>query len=158
MDYADARIGRPARVVIRDDDGGLGISGLPNASAGGKHCVDLGRGPRVVGETAGDVLWTVEGDDAARFEIDSETGELTLPAQNFEEPADKDEDNVYDVTVRATDEDERHRRPGGCRDRHGFRLRANFSSRSASRRNLPSEKVAPLLYPLSTENLARSQR
>ncbi|MCY3848983.1 MAG: hypothetical protein OXG12_09535, partial [Cyanobacteria bacterium MAG COS4_bin_21] len=52
-----------------------------------------------------DVRWTISGDDAALFTIDPDSGKLVLPEQNYEEPADQDEDNVYEVTVRATDED-----------------------------------------------------
>lgn len=46
----------------------------------------------------------VGGADAAKFGIDSSTGELTfLSAPNYEAPADSGGDNIYDVTVRASD-------------------------------------------------------
>ena len=53
----------------------------------------------------GAVTWSKAGVDAGVFRIDSRTGVLTLPAQDFENPADDDVDNAYDITVRATDSD-----------------------------------------------------
>ncbi len=54
----------------------------------------------------GNVTWSLEGADAGRFSIESSTGALHLPARDFESPADSNADNVYEVTVRATDADE----------------------------------------------------
>ncbi|MXY16083.1 MAG: PKD domain-containing protein [Acidobacteria bacterium] len=59
--------------------------------------------PSVTGTPSGTVLWTKEGADADRFTIDAMSGVLVLPGQNFEEPADADGDNAYEVTARATD-------------------------------------------------------
>lgn len=48
------------------------------------------------------VTWTIDhGADAARFSILGST--LTLPAKDFELPSDSDLNNVYQVSVRATD-------------------------------------------------------
>ncbi len=104
VDYADAVIGRSGIVTIRDDDTGLTVSGLSDATVE-ENAAWTSSVPSVGGLTAGDVLWTVEGDDAALFAIDSDTGRLALAAQNFEQPADMDKDNEYEVTVRVTDED-----------------------------------------------------
>ncbi len=50
------------------------------------------------------------GDDAALFEIDEDTGELSfINAPDFEDPQDSNGDNVYEVEVTATD-------PGGLSD------------------------------------------
>ena len=56
--------------------------------------------------------WLLEGDDEGDFEIGSTTGILTFkqdssagPMPNFETPRDDDSDNVYEVTVVATDDD-----------------------------------------------------
>ena len=56
--------------------------------------------------------WTLEGDDEGDFEIGSTTGILTFkqdssagPRPNFEIPGDMDSNNVYEVTVVATDDD-----------------------------------------------------
>ncbi|MFH3481902.1 cadherin repeat domain-containing protein, partial [Xanthobacter variabilis] len=47
---------------------------------------------------------SLSGTDAALFKIDAKTGALTFKsAPNYESPADKNKDNVYDVTVLATD-------------------------------------------------------
>lgn len=46
------------------------------------------------------------GDDKALFAIDATTGKVTFKsAPDFENPADKDHDNAYQITVRATDSD-----------------------------------------------------
>ena len=52
-----------------------------------------------------DITWGLSGVDAGAFAI-SETGVLTLlNAPDYEDPTDSDDDNVYEVTVEATDED-----------------------------------------------------
>ena len=51
--------------------------------------------------------FSLEGDDAAAFSLDATTGVLTFSAvPNFEAPVDADEDNVYEVTVIATQDSE----------------------------------------------------
>ena len=52
--------------------------------------------------------WSLSGDDAARFNIGNQdggvAGQLTFKAQpDFEDPADADQDNVYEVTVAVSD-------------------------------------------------------
>ena len=64
---------------------------------------------------AGDTFtWSLEGDDADAFEIGSSTGVLTFrqvsgsnPLPDFENAADDDSDNTYEITVKATDDDSR---------------------------------------------------
>ena len=58
--------------------------------------------------------WSLEGDDADAFDIDSDTGVLTFvqdtnsgPLPDFENPTDDDDDNIYEITVKATDDDSR---------------------------------------------------
>ena len=52
-----------------------------------------------------DITWSIAGTDAARFSISS-SGELTFrSAPNYEAPNDANTDNVYEVTVRASDSD-----------------------------------------------------
>ena len=52
-----------------------------------------------------DITWGLSGVDAGAFAI-SETGELTFRSvPDYEVPSDSDDDNVYEVTVEATDED-----------------------------------------------------
>ena len=54
---------------------------------------------------AGDTLtYTLGGADAASFDIDPGTGQLmTVAALDFEDPADADTDNAYEVTVTVSD-------------------------------------------------------
>ena len=52
-----------------------------------------------------DITWGLSGVDAGAFAI-SETGELTFRSvPDYEVPSDSDDDNVYEVTVEAADED-----------------------------------------------------
>ena len=48
--------------------------------------------------------WSITGGiDAAFFEIDEDTGEVTMPGSaNYENPEDDDANNVYEVEVNAT--------------------------------------------------------
>ena len=105
-DYANLVINDLVAVVkIRDDDArSVAIVGLADASVPENETWTSAT-PSTSGVPDGGLAWTLEGDDAARFTIDPDTGVLTLPAQNFEVPADDDKDNVYDITVRVTDED-----------------------------------------------------
>ena len=51
----------------------------------------------------GEITWSLSGDDRGDLEI-SESGELAFkPSPNFEAPADADTNNVYEVTVKASD-------------------------------------------------------
>ena len=63
--------------------------------------------PVLGGVATGAVTWTLSGDDAGDFTVDATTGVVTLPAQDFENPADADADNVYEASLTATDEDSR---------------------------------------------------
>ncbi len=99
---------RTSRITIRDDDhASLMIAGLD-----GVGNVELRAGqvwtaptPSITGRPLGHVTWTLEGDDADDFSIDPDTGEVTLSDRDFEKPTDKDKNNIYSATVRATDED-----------------------------------------------------
>ena len=55
----------------------------------------------------GDALvYSLSGTDAALFAIDTDTGEVSfITAPDFEMPGDADRDNVYDITVTASDGD-----------------------------------------------------
>ena len=54
----------------------------------------------------GDALtYSLSGTDAARFTIDPATGAVRfIEAPDFENPGDDDDDNVYDITVTASDD------------------------------------------------------
>ena len=57
----------------------------------------------VSGETSIQLLYELEGADQDYFSIDETTGELTFHEQDFENPLDTDQDNVYEVTIVAKD-------------------------------------------------------
>ncbi|MXX06289.1 MAG: hypothetical protein F4Z71_05960, partial [Gammaproteobacteria bacterium] len=102
---ADFRIGDAATVTIIDDDAAtLDIGGIADAEVRENEVWVL-TPPDAGGMPVGDLNWAVEGTDAARFRIDPATGLPALPAQDYEAPADRDQDNAYEVTLRATDED-----------------------------------------------------
>ena len=51
------------------------------------------------------VTWSLSGADSSKFDV-SDMGELTFKAQpDFEAPTDANKNNVYEVTVRAADDD-----------------------------------------------------
>ena len=54
-------------------------------------------------EPKGTVTWTLGGADAAGFSINGSTGVVTMIARDFEAPADVNTDNVYEVSITATD-------------------------------------------------------
>jgi Ca2+-binding RTX toxin-like protein len=56
------------------------------------------------GAPGANFVWTLDGPDAGRFNIDAATGAVTFKtAPNFEAPGDVGANNVYDITVAATD-------------------------------------------------------
>ena len=65
--------------------------------------------------------WTLDGDDAGAFSIDSSTGELTFvqdaslnvgPLPSYEDPQDQGGNNTYEITVVATDDDTNDEKAG----------------------------------------------
>ena len=94
---------RAVTVNVSDVDESLTIGGLSNGTVA-ENAVYASATPTVTGAT-GTVTWTVEGVDASDFTIDGSTGALSMVARDFEAPADDDTDNVYAVTVKATDAD-----------------------------------------------------
>ena len=58
---------------------------------------------RTAGSASGQEAWSLSGDDATAFSIDASSGELTFAAApDYENPADADTDNMYEVTVVAS--------------------------------------------------------
>ena len=72
-----------------------------NTAAG----ANIGEPVEATDDDAGDTLtYTLGGADMASFEIDAATGQLmTMAALDYEDPADADTDNAYEVTVTASD-------------------------------------------------------
>ena len=62
--------------------------------------------PNLSGATPiGNLTYTVSGTDAGLFSVDASTGVVSMVARDFESPADANSDNVYEVTLVATDDD-----------------------------------------------------
>ncbi len=62
--------------------------------------------PTITGDAPiGALTYTLEGTDALLFSVDASTGVVSMIARNFESPADAGGNNIYDVTLRATDAD-----------------------------------------------------
>lgn len=52
----------------------------------------------------GRVVYTLEGADASEFVVNKKTGQVNLDYKDFEHPTDANGDNVYEITLRVTDE------------------------------------------------------
>jgi len=61
--------------------------------------------PALTGTPIGGVTYTISGNDAADFVIDSSTGVITMVARDYESPVDSDTNNTYALTITVTDED-----------------------------------------------------
>ena len=62
--------------------------------------------PSLSGATPiGDVTYTLAGSDAADFTVDSATGVVSMVARDYETPVDDNTNNIYEVTLVATDDD-----------------------------------------------------
>lgn len=60
--------------------------------------------PVISGDTPkGSVTWTLGGADADDFSIDGSTGVVTMVARDYKAPTDSNADNVYEVSITATD-------------------------------------------------------
>ena len=56
-------------------------------------------------DTAAELTWSLEGEDAAKFDLTEDGGVLTFKeSPNFEAPTDRNKDNVYKVTVVVSDD------------------------------------------------------
>ena len=87
----------------------LTISGLYDDDFNPEH-VSARQTARVSPEPIGALTWTLAGADASLFELSAHTDpvrqRVDLAEQDFENPRDADRNNVYEVTVKATDEDQ----------------------------------------------------
>ena len=80
----------------------LAVGGFSNGSIA-ENATWTSATPSVTGSPVGTVSWTKEGTDAGHFAINGATGVLTLPGRDFEELADANGDNGYEVTARVAD-------------------------------------------------------
>ena len=106
---ASPEIGLPeagARVAARIDGlmpppAALSISGITSTSIT-ENTVYTSTTPEVRG-AIGTVSWSLEGPDASLFSVTTSTGLVTMAARDFENPRDSGANNVYNVTLKATD-------------------------------------------------------
>jgi len=61
--------------------------------------------PSITGTPIGTLTYSLGGTDADDFTINSITGIVSMVARDFDSPEDADTDNVYEVTITATDDD-----------------------------------------------------
>jgi len=66
----------------------------------------LGVVPSINGTPIGTVTYTLEGTDALLFTINQANGQVSMIARDFESPVDFNADNLYELTIRATDGDD----------------------------------------------------
>ena len=94
---------RPVTLTLTDLDEAITITGLPNGrTPEGRPYASPA--PRVSG-ARGALVWTLEGPDADRLAVAGATGALSMTARDHEVPEDADGNNVYEATLRVTDED-----------------------------------------------------
>jgi uncharacterized protein (TIGR02145 family) len=63
-----------------------------------------GETPIIGGEAPiGTIIYSLGGVDASVFTIDTTTGVVSMDGRNFEDPQDENKDNVYEITITATD-------------------------------------------------------
>ena len=84
------------------------VSGTPaftiNENQDLSSAVYTARDPEAVGGVTTTITWSVSGRDGGDFTVGRETGVLTFRTPpDYERPADSNQDNVYEVTVRAYD-------------------------------------------------------
>jgi gliding motility-associated-like protein len=61
--------------------------------------------PSITGSPIGNITYSIIGTDAADFVVNPLTGIVTMVGRNYENPEDDDLDNIYEITLVATDED-----------------------------------------------------
>jgi len=71
----------------------------------GEGLAYIGGTPVITGAPHGNLTYSLGGTDAGRFTINSSTGVVSMIARNFEQPADNNNDNRYEITIICTDND-----------------------------------------------------
>lgn len=79
------------------------IAPIPNASVN-ENTSYIGTSPVINGIPYGNLKYTLSGSDAFDFSIDHASGVVSMMPANFESPADANADNIYELTINATDE------------------------------------------------------
>ena len=82
----------------------LSLSGIADSNQA-ENSAYTSATPSLSGTPIGSVTYTLGGDDAALFTVNSSTGVVEMVARDFESPADSGSNNVYNYTLIATDDD-----------------------------------------------------
>ncbi len=98
-DYAAITAGNIAATML--DDEALTIADIANATVN-ENAAYTSVTPSV-SNAVGTVSYALSGTDATDFSINTSTGVVSMVARNFESPADADTNNVYNITITATD-------------------------------------------------------
>ncbi|MCP4083379.1 MAG: hypothetical protein GY743_24435, partial [Planctomycetaceae bacterium] len=81
------------------------ITGITNATVA-ENSAFSGTTPTLGGDTPiGNITYSLGGVDADAFSVNSGTGVVSMVARDYESPADADSNNIYTITLIATDED-----------------------------------------------------
>ena len=80
------------------------INAIPDVTIN-EHTAYVSVTPILIGVPSGKVTYTLSGQDAARFSIDSSTGVVRMEARDHESPVDSDTNNTYVLTNIVTDAD-----------------------------------------------------
>lgn len=80
------------------------INEIPNDNIA-ENSVYTGQTPVITGLYIGSLVYTLGGADAVNFTIDPATGLVNMVARDYENPEDVNADNVYEVSITATDND-----------------------------------------------------
>ena len=94
---------RAVTLTLTDLDEAITITGLPNGRTpeGRPYASPAPR----TSDARGALVWTLEGPDADRITVAGATGAISMTARDHEAPEDADGNNVYEATLRVTDED-----------------------------------------------------
>ena len=84
--------------------GPFSLGGLSDATAA-ENTAFTSAVPTLTGSPTGTVTWFLEGVDYDFFSVSQTDGVVSLAGRNFEQPGDTNRDNVYAVTLVATDAD-----------------------------------------------------
>ncbi len=92
-------------ITLTNDDANFTINAIANANVN-ENTAYTSVEPTLSGDTPiGTITYTLSGNDATDFTINSSTGVVSMIARDYENPADANTDNIYELTITATDSD-----------------------------------------------------
>ncbi|KAF0676223.1 hypothetical protein [Profundibacterium mesophilum] len=104
-DAAGAQTDQGLLIRVVDLDEIAPVPSGPSGQTGPAAAISIGENKTVIASYGADeaVSWSLSGVDAARFAIDTDGNLTFVTPPDFEQPADVDGDNVYELVVTATD-------------------------------------------------------